>query len=79
MPKCRKFAESGHRGCQRRGLVGARLSEVFPTATRDLHLQLGSAQGCQMVCFQAKNPNLGKFWRALEWKMLVYFTVIWNI
>jgi hypothetical protein len=22
-------------------------------------------QGCQMVCFQTKNPNLGKFWRAL--------------
>jgi hypothetical protein len=37
------------------------------------------AQGCQMVCFQTKNPNLGKFWRALEWKMLVYFMVIWNI
>jgi hypothetical protein len=29
-------------------------------------------QGCQMVCFQTKNPNLGKFWRALEWEMLVY-------
>jgi hypothetical protein len=23
-------------------------------------------QGCQMVCFQTKNPNLGKFWRALD-------------
>jgi hypothetical protein len=31
-------------------------------------------QGCQMVCFQTQNPNLGKFWRALEWKMLVHFT-----
>jgi hypothetical protein len=36
-------------------------------------------QGCQMVCFQTKNPNLGKFCRALECKMLVYFMVIWNI
>jgi hypothetical protein len=36
-------------------------------------------QGCQMVCFQTKNPNLGRFWRALEWKMMVYFMVIWNI
>jgi hypothetical protein len=26
----------------------------------------GQKQGCQMVCFQTKNPNLGKFWRALE-------------
>jgi hypothetical protein len=35
-----------------------------------------------MVYFQTKNPNLGKFWRAFEWKMLVYnhleyFTAIW--
>jgi hypothetical protein len=29
--------------------------------------------------FRTKNPNLGKFWRALERKMLVYFMVIWNI
>jgi hypothetical protein len=26
-----------------------------------------------------KNRNLGKFWRALERKMLVYFMTIWNI
>jgi hypothetical protein len=29
--------------------------------------------------FQTKNPYLGKFWRALEWKMLVYFMTFWNI
>jgi hypothetical protein len=23
-------------------------------------------QGCQMVCFQSKNPSLGKFWTAFE-------------
>jgi hypothetical protein len=28
--------------------------------------------------FQAKNPNLVTFWRALEWKMLLYFMTIWN-
>jgi hypothetical protein len=32
-------------------------------------------QGCQMVCLKTKNPNLGKFWRVLHWKMLVYFMV----
>jgi peroxiredoxin family protein len=32
-----------------------------------------------MVYFQTKNPNLGKFFRAFEWKMLVYFMVIWSI
>jgi hypothetical protein len=44
-------------------------------------------QGCQMVCFQTKNPDLGKFWRALEWMEmagifyghLVYFTSNWYI
>jgi hypothetical protein len=39
-----------------------------------------------MVCFQTKNPNLGKFWRALEWKNAGVFychlencTAIWYI
>jgi hypothetical protein len=32
-----------------------------------------------MVDFQTKNPNLGKFWRALDWKMLIYFMAIVNI
>jgi hypothetical protein len=36
-------------------------------------------QGCQMVCFQTKNPNLGKFWRVLPWEILVYFMTIWSI
>jgi hypothetical protein len=36
-------------------------------------------QDCQMVCFQTKNPDLGKFWRALEWKVLLYFMSIRNI
>jgi hypothetical protein len=29
------------------------------------------SQGCQMVFFKTKNPNLGKFWRAWEWKKFV--------
>jgi hypothetical protein len=36
-------------------------------------------QGCQMVCFQTKNANLGKFFRALQWKMLVNFMDNWSI
>jgi hypothetical protein len=55
----------------------------------------GVEQGCQIACFQAKNPNLGKFWRVFQWKMLVhksygylvyfmygqliYFVAIWYI
>jgi hypothetical protein len=36
-------------------------------------------QRCQMVYFQTKNSNLGKFWRVLQWNFLVYFMVIWSI
>jgi hypothetical protein len=44
-------------------------------------------QGCQMVYFQTKNPNLGNFWRVLQLKILVFvfnghlvhFTAIWYI
>jgi hypothetical protein len=32
-----------------------------------------------MVSFDTKNPNLGKFWWALDWKELEYFTDIWDI
>jgi hypothetical protein len=32
-----------------------------------------------MANFQTKIPNLGKFWRVLQWKMLEYFMVIWFI
>jgi hypothetical protein len=32
-----------------------------------------------MAYFQTKNPNLGTFWRFLQWKMLVYFMNIWPI
>jgi hypothetical protein len=35
------------------------------------HSLLWAHQGCQMVCFQTKNPNLGKFWRVLQHKILV--------
>jgi hypothetical protein len=32
-------------------------------------------QGCQMVYFRTENPNLGTFWRAMEWKM---FCILWS-
>jgi hypothetical protein len=34
-------------------------------------------QGCQMF-FSNQKSHLGKFWRALEWKILFYFMTIWN-
>jgi hypothetical protein len=44
-----------------------------------IHTQTRRRKGCQMVSFQTKNTNLGKFWRALKWKLLLYIPVIWNI
>jgi hypothetical protein len=32
-----------------------------------------------MVCFQTKNPNLGKFWRVLLWKILVHLMTLLSI
>jgi hypothetical protein len=32
-----------------------------------------------MVYFQTKNPNLGKFWRSFDWKLLTNFMAICNI
>jgi hypothetical protein len=35
-------------------------------------LDTTTSQGCQMVCFQTKNPNFGKIWTALENIVTVY-------
>jgi hypothetical protein len=32
-----------------------------------------------MAYFQTPNPNFGKKWWVLQWKMLVYFVAIWSI
>jgi hypothetical protein len=32
-----------------------------------------------MVSFKTKNPDLGIFWRTLEWKMMLYILVVSNI
>jgi hypothetical protein len=41
-------------------------SAIFPS----------SGQGCQMLYFHNKNLNLGKFWRAVELKMLVVHLMV---
>jgi hypothetical protein len=32
-----------------------------------------------MASFQTKHPNLGKFYRVLQWKMLLYFMTVGSI
>jgi hypothetical protein len=39
----------------------------------------GPVRGCQIVYFNTQNTNLGIFWRAFEWEMLVYYMTVWNI
>jgi hypothetical protein len=39
----------------------------------DFHFDTRGKQGCQMVYFQTKNPDVGKFWSVLQWKMLGIF------
>jgi hypothetical protein len=34
---------------------------------------------CRVARWFVFNSNLGKFWRVLEWKMMVYFMPSWNI
>jgi hypothetical protein len=36
-------------------------------------------EGSPDCIFKTKNHNLGKFWRVLQWKMLIYFMAIWYI
>jgi hypothetical protein len=40
---------------------------------------LGYNQGCQMLYFKTENSHLGKFWRVLQLKMMVYFIDILSI
>jgi hypothetical protein len=46
------------------------VSEELDRHVRETNFQArlftGTIQGCRMVCFQTKNPTLGKFWRVLQ-------------
>jgi hypothetical protein len=43
------------------------------------HYNSSIYRDCQMVYFQTKNPNLGKFWRVLQWKMYANVVAIRSI
>jgi hypothetical protein len=69
----RNDARGGERP-QGRGQVPA-VRKVQGTPSQDL----GTAAGLPDGFFQTKNPNLGKFCRVLQWKMLVYFIAVSSI
>jgi hypothetical protein len=43
------------------------------------HVITSSSGVARWFLFKPQNPNLGKFWRLLDWKILMYFMAIWNI
>jgi hypothetical protein len=46
------------------------------TQTQKIQARPNPSQGCQMVCCDNKNNNFDTFWKTLERKLLIYFTVI---
>jgi hypothetical protein len=63
-------------GTFKAGKLFCRRDQVESPESSDKH---NAIQGCQMVCFQTKNTNLGKFGWVLLWKIVVYFMTIWSI
>jgi hypothetical protein len=58
-----------------RGLTEMKISSVHAASTPDSNPN----QGLPDVYFQTKYPILGKYWRALDWKMLIYYVSFKNI
>jgi hypothetical protein len=52
---------------RRKGLKSATVSAHL--GLKNTHLE----QCCQTVYFRSKSPNLGNFWKVMQWKMLEYF------
>jgi hypothetical protein len=44
-----------------------------------LRMALSAIRVARWFVFKSEIPNLGKFWRALDLNMCIYFMAIWNI
>jgi hypothetical protein len=64
-------------GCRARTASFTTGSSDF--TTEGLDNQVPFIRVARFYIFKPKNSNLGKFWRVLQWKMLVYLMVIWSI
>jgi hypothetical protein len=69
-PKWRNLGQPGHPACYLPPFLLVSIV-VIPSGVL--------SQGCQMVYFETKNPNLGKFGSLLLLNMLVNFMAIWSI
>jgi hypothetical protein len=56
-----------------------KLTTLLPSLRIGFQFAFAAAAGWPDGLFQTKNPNLGNFGRALEWKMLVYFMTVGNV
>jgi hypothetical protein len=73
-----EWAEGTNAGASFIIIVGCIVKACY-ALKNDSNCEDALPQGCQMVYFRTKNPSLGKFWRALELKMLLHLMTIWNI
>jgi hypothetical protein len=77
-----RSTSSPQRQCHLQGAINTRwkccILELGRLCTLDQEWKNKSVldQGCQMVYFQTKNPNLCKFWSALDWRMVIYLMAI---
>jgi hypothetical protein len=63
-------------------VCGTHVSSVTkngPNIAQNWLLPIYCGPGLPDGFFLNQNHNLGKFWRAIDWKMLIYFMDIWNI
>jgi hypothetical protein len=65
----------------RRGLgFGLTLWRRLDSNSRSLHkVSMVPHRVARWYIFKPKPPNLGKFWSALQWKILVNFTALWSV
>jgi hypothetical protein len=68
------------------GSIAALEVEYSNKLKKGMHRKTDVEQGCQMVCFQTKNPSLGTFFEGLRlenvdifYDLLEYFKDIWEI
>jgi hypothetical protein len=56
-----------------------KLNKIKLELRRNRRIGILASRVARRFHFHTKNPNLGKIWRALEWKMFLNFMTLWNI
>jgi hypothetical protein len=56
-----------------------KIVRLIPDSNLHDYFRVQSRVAIRYLYFITKNPNLGKFWSVLKWKMLVNFKAIWSV